>query len=190
MAQSIDNWKAQEVCNTMYALGRLQFVDNVFLHAAAQHALSSRTWLQGSVVANLNQAAWACGVLGFHHVQFMTQLMHWYGKLLQRHHKFASSKRGSAANGRFIGCAAVMGWSTAQLDMQELAGDIRGLIASSGARRHRNLAPGDAGMFWDTHVWLVQKQLPDQQGLMGVLSQQQLAAGKTASEQHKQGHMS
>jgi hypothetical protein len=98
--------------------------------------------------------------------------------LLQQQARRAAG--GSLAPQR-VGLAAVVGLPVAVLDMQQLASDIEGLVASSGVTSDK-LGAVDARMLWEVHAWLVQHQLLNGQGLAGLLSQQQLEQGRAAAE--------
>jgi hypothetical protein len=80
------------------------------------------------------------------------------------------------------GLTATIGNAVAALDMQQLAGGVRALVASSRLEPSSKLTQANAGMLWDVHAWLVQHQLLDGQGLAGLLSQQQLEQGRAAAE--------
>lgn len=69
--------------------------------------------------------------------------------------------------------------------MKHLAGDVRQLVASTRVAHSAKLIAADASMLWEVHQWLLQQQLLDGQGLAGLLSPQQLAAGQAAAEAYR-----
>uniref|UniRef100_A0A383V400 FAST kinase leucine-rich domain-containing protein n=1 Tax=Tetradesmus obliquus TaxID=3088 RepID=A0A383V400_TETOB len=187
VAQQLQLWDAQAIANSMYACAQLRICDARFLNDAAAFA---HKWLPRAVALEVDQVAYACKVLQYGNQQLMAAVLQHSKRLLQQHVRPHES---------LLRCrlAAQVGCAVAALDMQQLAGDVRELVASSGVARQRdaaashdsdagvlhasNVNAGLLGMLWDTHPWLLQHQLLDGQGLAGLLSQQQLEAGRAAA---------
>jgi hypothetical protein len=41
--------------------------------------------------------------------------------------------------------------------MQQMAGDVRELVANTRVTHTTTIRPADAALFWETHAWLVQR---------------------------------
>jgi hypothetical protein len=174
LAQQITNFKAQEVCNSMWACAKLNVHDAEFMGRAAAAAHHR---MPGAAEADLTQIAYACKTLQHRDMQLMLSVVQHSQLLLQR--------RGKRNTRSFIAMTAVVADAVAALNMQQLAGGVKDIIASSGVTTGSSLQPIDAGMLWDVHSWLVQHQLLDGQGLAGLLSQQQLEQGRVAFEEYQ-----
>jgi hypothetical protein len=173
LAQHVDKWEAQQISNTMWACGRLGVRDAAFLDRAAA---AERAWLPKAIEVEVKQVGYACRVLQIKDDKFMAGLVKRSQQLQQQ--------RG-VGDGLAIGMTATAGHAVALLDRQQLASDVKSLVANCGVTAGTQLLPADASMLWDVHAWLVQHQLLDGQGLVGLLSQQQLEQGRTAAESHR-----
>jgi hypothetical protein len=154
----------------MWACSQLDVFDAAFCDRAAKAAVG---WLPSAVGADVQQLAWACTRLQFKHEQLMTGL-------LQRIKQLALKQQKRDP----LGMVIVVCHAVAMLDMQHLAGDVRDLVAStagSGVMPDKQFRRR-ADLLWKVHAWLVQHQLLDGQGLAGLLSEQQLAEGRAATE--------
>jgi hypothetical protein len=172
VAQQLGGWKVQHIANSMWACGKLVVLDIAFCDRVAAAA---PRWLPTARALELLQVAFACRALQFRQLQFMAAVVKRSKQLPQGSDKL----RRKTAN---VALAAVVAHAVASLDMQELAGDARALVTSSGVKANSVLPSIDAGMLWDVHAWLVQQQLLDGQGLAGLLSEQQLADGGAIAE--------
>jgi hypothetical protein len=172
VAQQLHRWSAQGVANSMWACARLGVLDAAFFYAAAAAAPS---WLRAANAVGIKQLAWACSVLQYKHEQLIAAALQRSLKLVQqrgRNQLPASEK---------LAVAAVVASAVASLDMQQLAGDVRKLVASTRVTHSTSIKPSDARHFREARVWLVQHQLLDGQGLAVLLSEQQLATGRAKS---------
>jgi hypothetical protein len=159
----------------MWACAKLGVVDAAFFDAVAAAAPS---WMPAAGAAEVKQLVWSCSVLQFKHEQLTAAALHRSLKLIRYH-----GRNQLPASGK-LGVAAVVGYAVASLDMQQMAGDVRELVASTCVAHSHFIKPPDAGLLWEAHAWMVQHQLLDGQGLAGLLCEQQLATGKTESEAH------
>jgi hypothetical protein len=135
-----------------------------------QHVGMRQVWLYTYIA----HVAYACRVLQVGQLQLVTEALK--RRPLQRHPGKLQATSGS------VGLAAVVACAVAVLEMQQLAGDARSLVASIWVAPNQRILPADAGVLWEVHAWLVQHQLLDGQGLAGLLSEQQLAEGRAAAE--------
>jgi hypothetical protein len=172
LAQQLDKWKAQHICNTMWVCGKVGVSDAAFFKRAAA---ASRKWLHKAAWANVMQLGYACRVLQLTDEKLMAGIVKRSQQLQQQRDEQRTSTSG---------VAAAVSYAVATLDMQQLASDATTLVANCGVTADTQLLPGDAGMLWQVHAWLVQHQLLDGQGLAGLLSQQQLEQGRVAAEAH------
>ena len=97
----------------------------------------------------------------------------------------SSSSTGKARSGSRVlsaadraSLAAILAASIAQLDMQQLAGPARDLVASSGVGQQANTHLSNLRRLWVFHAWLLQHQLLDGRGLTGLVTEQQLRQGQ------------
>uniref|UniRef100_A0A383V4U6 Uncharacterized protein n=1 Tax=Tetradesmus obliquus TaxID=3088 RepID=A0A383V4U6_TETOB len=155
----------------MWACGKLRVHDAAFLERAAAAA---RSWLLKAGAPNVRQVAYACRELQFKDEKLVAGLVNCAQQVQQR------GQQQTLAMTAEVGCAV------AELDMQQLAGNVKSLVASSGATAGTQLRPVDTRMLWQVHAWLLQHQLLDGQGLAGLLSQQQLEQGRAAAEAYHQ----
>jgi hypothetical protein len=180
LAQQVKRFNAQDIGNSMWACAKLDVHDTGFMQRAAAAAPQ---WMPGAAEANVTQVAFACKTLQHRDTQLMLSALQQSKRLLQ--------KRGARNTRGVVGMTVVVADAVAALDMQQLAGDLRDIVASSGVTDVSSLHARDAGMLWEVHSWMVQQQLLDGQGLAGLLSQQQLEQGRAAvkhdqSEQQEQ----
>jgi hypothetical protein len=178
VAGQVAAWEPQQLANSMWACGMLDVYDAAFCDRAAAAAVR---WLPSAVAADVQQLAWACCKLQYKHEQLMAGLLQRIKQLAlkqQKQYRQQSVQRDPL--GLVIGvCHAV-----AMLDMQQYAGDVRQLVATStggGAmpdKKYGTIAP----LLWKVHAWLVQHQLLDGQGLAGLLTEQQLEEARAAAD--------
>lgn len=119
-------------------------------------------WLPNSVAAGLEQIAYACKALQWKYQQLLEGVLQRSKQLLQQDGKHQMHVSARARLAATVSSAAAM------LDMQQLAGDARALVASSRVAQDSRLNRGDASMLWEVHAWLVQHQLLDGRGLAGL----------------------
>jgi hypothetical protein len=180
-AGHVGPWKAQAISNSMWACGKLGvFVADFFDGAAS----SSSLWVPAAVDPNLSQVAYACRVLQFKHPQLLAATVQrakqvWHSQQQQR------SKKPQLQSANKLGFIVGVVNAVAVLDMRQLAADAVALVAGCGISHNSKLIPANAGMLWDVHAWLVQHQLLDGRGLVGLLSEQQLEQGRAAAEAHR-----
>jgi hypothetical protein len=74
--------------------------------------------------------------------------------------------------------AAIFAAAIAQLDMQQLAGPARDLVASSGVGQQAKIHVSHPRRLWVLHAWLLQHQLLDGRGLTGLVRNQHLQQGQ------------
>jgi hypothetical protein len=175
VAQDPGSWGSQQIANTMWACAKVKLFDVGFFDRAAA---ARSQWLPTATRAELQQVAWACMMLQVKHQQLMEGTLKRIKQIADQQWLRATQQGVSRDTlGVIMGvCHAV-----AALDMQQLAGDARRLIAESGVTHSTNIGRL-ANLLWEVHTWLVQHQLLDGQGLAGLLSQQQLDEGRACSE--------
>jgi hypothetical protein len=78
-----------------------------------------------------------------------------------------------------------VGHAVAILNVQQLAGEVKAIVAGSVIARDTVVGAADLRFLWDVHAWLVQHQLLDGQGLAGLLTEQQLAEGRAGAETYR-----
>jgi hypothetical protein len=175
-AQQLDTWSEQAVANSMYACGQLGVYDDRFLRSVVA---SSPKWLAGSGEPALRQVAYACRVLQFRDSQLLAGIV-------QRSTQLLTQQRGRQLQGPLrANLAAQVGLAVAVLDLQQLAGEVKALVAESAIAGDIMASATALGLLWEVHAWLVQHQLLDAQGLSGLLSEQQLEEGKAAAESYR-----
>jgi hypothetical protein len=173
LAQQVSLFNAQDLGNSMWACAKLNVYDTGFMQIGAAAAPQ---WMPGAAAAAVSQIAYACKTLQHRDTQLMLSIV--------QHSKLLLKKRGSQSSRVLVRMTAVVADAVAALNMPQLADDVKDIVASSGVTDGSTLNRADAGMLWDVHSWLVQHQLLDGQGLVGLLSQQQLEHGRVASEAH------
>jgi hypothetical protein len=168
-------WNGQDVANTMWATAELGLPADVFVAKAVQAA---QAWVPTSGDADLRQAAQACALLQYRDEAFLSLLLQQASVLLQQQPgKARSSSRALSAEAK-ANLAAPLAAAVAQLDMQQLAGPARDLVASSGIGQRAKLHPADPRRLWLLHAWLLQHQLLDGRGVTGLVTEQHLLQGK------------
>ncbi|KAF6256471.1 hypothetical protein COO60DRAFT_106911 [Scenedesmus sp. NREL 46B-D3] len=173
--QQLRRWNAQDVGNAMWGCAKLGLCVESFCRGVDS---TSAIWLQRAVAASLTQVSSACGTLQLQLPHLMT------GVVKRAQQLFAQQGKRKAVGERVpeAGSArvpATCGYTLAVLDMQQLAGDVKALVAA-GVKPSRRLKGEDARMLGMFHSWLMQQQLLDGQGLSGVLSAEQLKACEAA----------
>uniref|UniRef100_A0A383V2M9 FAST kinase leucine-rich domain-containing protein n=1 Tax=Tetradesmus obliquus TaxID=3088 RepID=A0A383V2M9_TETOB len=173
VAQQLVRWEARQICCSMWACAKLGLKEASFLQRAGATA---HKWALAAEPLDLFQAAYACTALQFKEQRLMLALLQ-----RSKQHQQQQGKRGLSVKGR-TDVAAAVGYAVAALDMRQLAGHVRELAANSGITRDSTVKRGNLNQLWEVHAWLLQHQLLDGQGLAGLLSQQQLEAGRAAAE--------
>jgi hypothetical protein len=173
VVQHVGSWPSQEVASSMWGCAALGVRDKALIDDVSA---SAHRWLPGAVTANLKQVSCACKMLGYDNEQLLSNVVQHSKQLLQR-----QRAQGQLRTFERVGLAAVVSNAVASLGLQQLAGEARELVASSGVRPDSKLSAA-AGYLWDVHAWLVQHQLLDGQGLAGLLSEQQLAEARAAAD--------
>jgi hypothetical protein len=160
----------------MWATAELGLPADVFVAKAVQAA---QAWVPISKGAEVVQAAQACALLQFKDTAFFSLLLQRASVLLlqQQTGRPRSSSRVLSA-GDNADLAAMLSFCVAQLDMQQLAGPARDLVASNGVGRHAKTRPSNLRRLWLLHSWLLQHKLLDGRGLTGLLTEQQLVQGQ------------
>jgi hypothetical protein len=179
---------AQDVSNTMWATAALGLPADVFVAKAVQGA---RSWVPRSVGADLTQAAQACALLRYKDEAFVSLLLQHAAVLLQpqhpgKAHSSSSSSRVLSAADR-ASFAAMLVVCIKELDMRQLAGPARDLVASSRLVQQPNTHPSNPRRLWVFHAWLLQHQLLDGRGLTGLVTEQQLQHGQQEAAMYGTG---
>jgi hypothetical protein len=163
--QLLPQAKPQEVSNTLWACAKLQFMPLKLLSALEQQTKQLQRFLAAAIPQALGNTAWACGQLGYSSQQLP-------GALLQQAVRLLQSRGGAGALNAQDLCNLC--WSAAVLDCQQcvpLALQLAGAITQVWG------SVFDEGLqqLYQAHLWLLDSGLPAPgQGLLGVLSQQQL----------------
>eukprot|EP00882_Tetradesmus_deserticola_P031935 GHRQ01036120.1.p1 GENE.GHRQ01036120.1~~GHRQ01036120.1.p1 ORF type:complete len:193 (+),score=63.26 GHRQ01036120.1:407-985(+) len=161
----------QDVSNAMWGCAKLALRDQEFFDKVEAAAA---TWLNNAAAPALNQVAYACGVLQLQRPRLLA-------RVIKRAQQLLSAKKLSTGAAKqllykiAIRTPATLGWAIAVLNMPQLAGDVRALVAA-GIQRSSRVVGENARMLRVFHCWLVQQQLLDAKGLAEVLTPEQLAA--------------
>jgi hypothetical protein len=177
VAEDLRLWYGVDVANGMWACAKLELVHKPFFDKAAA---ASPKWLPEAIAADVRQVAWACEVLRLQDISLVGGAVKRANLLLEQQQQQQHGMRVQGFDA--LGLVAVVSHAVAALDMQQLAADVKALVASSQRIVNYDAKSGKIGKLWEVHSWLVQQQLLDGQGLAGLLSEQQLAAGREASE--------
>jgi hypothetical protein len=118
-------------------------------------------------------------MLGYGSEPLLANVIQHSKQLLQRQR--AKGQLHHLDRARLVGLAADVSSAVSSLGLQQLAGEARELVASSGVSPDVKLSAVALGMLLELHAWLVQHQLLDGQVLAGMLSDQQLAEGQAAA---------
>jgi hypothetical protein len=174
----VGSWGSQDITNTMWSTAELGLPADAFVTKGVQAA---QAWVPTSIDAHLRQAAQACTALQYRDEAFLSLLLQQASVLLQQQQQQPSRARSgsrvlSAADRASL--AAMLAASTAQLDMQQLAGPARDLVASSEVGQQANTHKSNVWRLWQFHAWLLQHQLLDGRGLTGLVTEQQLRQGQ------------
>jgi hypothetical protein len=165
--------KPQDVSNTLWACGNMQFASLQLLSALEQQTSQVESLLTAAIPQALANMAWACGQLGYRGKLLPGVLLQQAVQLQQ------DSNRGSCSMQDLCN----MCWSAAVLDMQQLVPQVLQLAAA--CKDMWDTAAREAVLqLYQVHLWLLDSQLPQRgQGLLCVLSQQQLQQCKDSWEQ-------
>jgi hypothetical protein len=178
VARQLNRWGPQDIANSMLAASQLGVSAQSFFDGAVA-VVPVSAWLSRAAAVDLAQVAAAFeGLQLRQHQQLMSGVVKRSKQLLQE------QKQPMSVVQRFS-TAALVSNTVAVLDMRQLAGDVKDLVAASDlkvATDEQASSAGNLAKLWEVHAWLVQHQLLDGQGLAGLLTEQQLAAGKAAAE--------
>jgi hypothetical protein len=153
------DWTPEQITTTLWALGVLQLRDEGFIRAAAA---SFRRQIRSPTGSDIIRAVTALARLQYHDQDFMRELLE-FADLLAR----APGLAGEVLTNEELYsldkiCAAMV-----MLDMRQLAGLARLLLARSGYF-NRSTYPGDSlRRLWVFHSWLVEHKLAGKKGLEG-----------------------
>jgi len=172
---SLKDWDPQAVTNSMWSCGELGLFDEQFMAAAVAAAPQ---WVPSSTGFDLTQALSSCAKLQCKDYGFLKQLLQQGQQLLQLQPGDRVGRLRSLSPADKASLAALSSLSIAQLDMQELAGAARVLVASSEIGKQPRTHPSNLRRLWVFHSWLLQHQLLDGKGLTGLLTEQQLQQGE------------
>jgi hypothetical protein len=164
----------QAVANTVWACGRMPYAPLPLLSALEQQPVLLKALLAAAVPQNLSNMAWACGQLGYRSKLLPGMLLQQEVQLLQ------DRKAGSSYNMQNL---CNLCWCAAVLDLQQHVPLVLQLAAA--CKHVWGTAVGeDLRQLYQVHLWLLDSQLPAPgQGLLGVLSQQQLQQCKHSWQQ-------
>jgi hypothetical protein len=180
--RKLRDWIAQTITNAMWACGQLQLTDSTFMSAVVAAAPK---WLPVATPVELSQALIACGQLQMHNTSFLQQLLQRSLQICQQQQQ--QQRNSTPTEQAQRGIASLVGWcgwAVAQLDMQQLAGAARDVVAASGVKQQPNTHPSNLRRLWVFHSWLLQHQLLDGKGLAGLLTEQQLQQGSKEAAEH------
>jgi hypothetical protein len=163
---------SQDLCNTLWACGKLGFIPKQLLSSAA---LPSK--LQGATGQQLAAAARACGQLGHRHEQVVGVLLHEAASRLAAH---AAAGAVAPAAGDVCGDSAFSAddlcnlcWCVAVLDLQHHASQAL-QFACCCSEQWADVGVEGRQQLFHVHCWLLTFQLAGEQGLWGSLSSEQL----------------
>jgi uncharacterized protein (DUF1499 family) len=173
LVQVLPQASPQAVANTLWACGRMQVAPLKLLSTLEQHPVQVHNLLAAAGPQNVANMAWACGHLGYK------------GKLLpvvllqQAVQSQQDSNRGICNLQELCNLC----WSASVLDLQQCVPQVLQLAAVCQLG-WANAAGEGCCQLYQVHLWLLDSQLPTPgQGLLGVLSQQQLQQCKDSWEQ-------
>lgn len=182
------HWKPQHITNVLWACSGLGLVDTSFTSVVIETAPS---WLPNVYTGyDLTQAATACAQMQYRDEVFLRQLLQHGLQLLQQQQQQpgkvarTSLRRKQLSAADKASLATLCSTSIAKLDMQQLAGLVRDLVASSGIRQQPNSHPSNLRRIWVVHSWLLEKQLLDGKGLAGLVTEQQLQQGQKEADEY------
>ena len=131
-------------------------------------------WLPRCDDTELRQAVLACAKLQYRDELFMGLLLQRADQMLQPNRR-GRGRAVSESNRADVAAMSCM--SVVSLDMRDLAGAARTLVASSKVNQQRRMHSGSLRRLWVFHSWLLEHQLLDGRGLAGLVTQQQLQQG-------------
>jgi len=172
---SLSSWEPQHITNSMWACSELGLFDEQFMAAAVAAAPQ---WVPRSTGYDLNQALSACAKLQYRDHGFLQLLLQQGQRLLQLQPGKLLGHIKPLSPAEKDKVAGLCSLSIAQLNMQDLAGAAKALVASSGVGKQPNMHPAGLRRLWLFHSWLLQHQLLDGKGLTGLLTEQQLQQGE------------
>jgi hypothetical protein len=164
-----------QLANSVWACGRMQYAPLQLLAALEQQPVDLKAFLAAEVLQGLANMAWACGQLGYRGKLLPGMLLQQAVQLLQDSKTCSNLNMPSLCN---------LCWCAAVLDLQQYVPQVLQLAAA--CKHMWGTAVGeDFRQLYHVHLWLLDSQLPAPgQGLLGVLSKQQLQQCKDSWEQH------
>jgi hypothetical protein len=169
----VSSWGPRDISNAMWAFGELQLKNDELVSAAVAAA---PRWLPQCNDAGVSQAATACARLQHRDEDFMRLLLQRGEHLLQQ----GGRSRG-LSNIEKASLVALCCVSVALLDMRGLAGAACTLVASSNIMQNHQTGRANLRRLWVFHSWLLEHQLLDGRGLVGLMTEQQLQLGARES---------
>jgi hypothetical protein len=172
---------SQAVANLVWACARMQYMPLQLFRSLQQHPQQLKKVLAGSTPQALANMAWACGELGYRGKLLPGVLLQQAVNMLQ----------GGGSGSFTLQHMCNLCWTAAVLDLQQ---DVPQVLQLAAAASHV-LGTGSAEnmlQLHQVHLWLLDGQLPAPsqglsvvpgQGLLGVLTQQQLEQCKISWEQ-------
>ena len=166
--------KPQHVSNLLWACGKMQYTPLPLLQSLQQqHRQQLQQLLAAATPQELANMAWACGQLGYRGRLLPDALLHQAVKLLQD---------GGAQSFPIQGLCNLC-WSAAVLDLQQCMPQVLQLAAAAH-QLFSTASVEELHQLHQVHMWLQDCHLPAPgQGLLGVLTQQQLEQCRASWEQ-------
>jgi hypothetical protein len=171
LIRSLPDARPQAISNTLLACGRMQYAPLQLLSALEQQLDGV---LAASVPQDLSNIACACGELGYRGKLLPGALLQQAVQLLQDSN-MCSFKMQALCN---------LCWCAAVLDLQQCVPQVLQLAAAAEHMLSIAASKMDFCQLYQVHLWLLDSKLPAPgQGLLGVLSQQQLQQCRDRWEQ-------
>ena len=162
--------KPQAVSNVLWACGKMLFIPQQLLQSLQEHAPQLQQLIKDDT-QHLANVAWACGELGYRGQLLPSALLQHAVKLLQD---------GGNLNSQEL---CNLCWSAVALDLQQCVPQVLQLAAAAN-QSFSTAVDENLRQLHQVHLWLLDSQLPTpNQGLSGVLTQQQLQQCKASWEQ-------
>jgi hypothetical protein len=175
-AQQLNRADPQHVSNMLLAWARLRH-NPVQLLAALQQQEHMQRFLAAANEQDLENTAWACGMLG-HNCKLLL------GGVLQQAQRMLQQDRSG------LGCQALSNlcWAVAVLDLRQYVPAVLQLAQASNSV-WGTYAPEGLRQLYQMHLWLLDHNLAPAEGVKGagllqVLSQQQLDECRRARQGH------
>jgi hypothetical protein len=153
----------QGLANLLWACGKMQYLPLQILQSLDQHPQLHQL-VAATNPQDLASIAWACGQLGYAVPLLPNSLLQQAAKLLQDGGTGSFSSQGLCN----------LCWSAAVLDLQQSVPQVLQLVAAV-TKLFSTCSDQGLQQLHQVHLWLLDGQLPAPgQGLLGVLTQQQL----------------